>query len=59
MESESMRLSKTQTVIFYDTKQDKWWEIFRKKAIDCTETFASVIKPMSYKAIFAIAAAKN
>ncbi len=31
----------------------------RKEGIDYAETFASVVKPMSYKVIFALAAAKN
>lgn len=29
----------------------------QQEGIDCNETFASVVKPMSYKAIFAIGAA--
>ena len=31
----------------------------QKEGIDNPETFTSVVKPMSYKAIFALAAAKN
>ena len=31
----------------------------QREGIDYAETFASVVKPMSYKAIFALAAAKN
>ena len=31
----------------------------QKEGIDNAETFALVVKPMSYKAIFALAAAKN
>ena len=31
----------------------------QKKGINYHETFASVVKPMSYKAIFAIAAARD
>ena len=30
-----------------------------RESIDYAETFASVVKPMSYKAIFAVAAAKK
>ncbi len=31
----------------------------QREGIDYSETFASVVKPMSYKAIFSLAATKN